>query len=45
MLAKPIIDILAGVSSMTEAESLVEPICRSGYTTSAEFNETLSDRK
>lgn len=45
MPAKPIIDILAGVDSMAQAESLVEPICRSGYTTSAEFNATLSDRK
>jgi GrpB-like predicted nucleotidyltransferase (UPF0157 family) len=45
MPAKPIIDILAGVNSMAQAESLVEPICRSGYSTSAEFNETLNDRK
>lgn len=45
MPAKPIIDILAGVSSMAQAESLVEPICRSGYTTSAQFNATLTDRK
>lgn len=45
MSAKPIIDILAGVDSMARAESLVEPICRSGYTTSAEFNATLTDRK
>ncbi|MEO7548160.1 MAG: GrpB family protein, partial [Ramlibacter sp.] len=39
--AKPIIDILAGVESMAVAEALTEPLCRSGYTTSAEFNETL----
>jgi GrpB-like predicted nucleotidyltransferase (UPF0157 family) len=45
MPSKPIIDILAGVNSMAQAESLVEPVCRSGYTTSVEFNETLSDRK
>ena len=45
MPAKPIIDILAGVKSMSEAERLIEPICRSGYTTSAEFNASLTDRK
>lgn len=43
--AKPIIDILAGVVSMAVAESLAEPLCSSGYTTSAEFNETLTDRQ
>jgi GrpB-like predicted nucleotidyltransferase (UPF0157 family) len=43
--AKPIIDILAGVESMATAESVAELICLSGYTTSAEFNETLNDRK
>lgn len=43
--AKPIVDILAGVESMAVAESVAESICTSGYTTSAEFNEALSDRK
>ena len=43
--AKPIIDILAGVESMATAEAVAEIICQSGYTTSAEFNETLIDRK
>jgi GrpB-like predicted nucleotidyltransferase (UPF0157 family) len=43
--AKPIIDILAGVESMRAAEAIAEPLCKSGYTTSAEFNETLTDRK
>lgn len=43
--AKPIIDILAGVESMDIAEASAELICLSGYTTSAEFNETLRDRK
>ena len=45
LAAKPVIDILAGVSSMAAAEELVEPLCRSGYTTSAEFNATLSDSR
>jgi GrpB-like predicted nucleotidyltransferase (UPF0157 family) len=43
--AKPIVDILAGVESMAVAESLVAPLCESGYTTSAEFNATLTDSK
>jgi GrpB-like predicted nucleotidyltransferase (UPF0157 family) len=43
--AKPIVDILAGVKSMAVAESLVARLCESGYTTSAEFNATLSDSK
>ncbi len=30
---------------MAVAESLAAPLCESGYTTSAEFNATLSDRK
>ena len=45
MVAKPIIDILAGVGSMSIAESLADPLRSSGYTTSAEFNASLSDRK
>ena len=45
LAAKPIIDILAGVESMAVAEALAEPLCRSGYTTSAEFNKTLTDRQ
>ena len=45
LVAKPIIDLLAGVESMTTAEAIAGSICSSGYTTSAEFNETLNDRK
>ena len=30
---------------MTVAEAITEALCRAGYTTSAEFNETLGDRK
>jgi GrpB-like predicted nucleotidyltransferase (UPF0157 family) len=45
LTSKPIIDILAGVPSMSAAEELVEPLCRSGYTTSAEFNSTLPDSR
>ena len=45
MPAKPIIDLLAGVESMAVADSLVEALLNSGYTTSAEFNATLIDRR
>ena len=45
LAAKPILDILAGVASMRVADALVEPLCRAGYSTSAEFNATLADRR
>ena len=45
LAAKPILDILAGVASMSVADALVEPLCRAGYSTSAEFNATLADRR
>ena len=45
LAAKPIIDVLAGVGSMSEADALLEPLCENGYVTSAEFNATLSDRR
>lgn len=43
--AKPIIDILAGVSALSEADALLVPLCMHGYETSAEFNATLPDRR
>ncbi|WP_286786841.1 MULTISPECIES: GrpB family protein [unclassified Pseudomonas] len=45
LTSKPIIDIIAGVESISIAERLALPLCESGYNTSAEFNESLSDRK
>lgn len=45
LAAKPIIDILAGVGTIAEADALLEPLCALGYETSAEFNATLSDRR
>jgi GrpB-like predicted nucleotidyltransferase (UPF0157 family) len=45
LIAKPIIDILAGLESITIAEQLALSLCQSGYNTSAEFNASLSDRK
>lgn len=43
--AKPIIDILGGVKTLASADELSTRLCEFGYTTSAEFNATLSDRK
>ena len=43
--AKPIIDMMAGVASMDAALLLAEPLCQSGYTTSVEFNASLTDRQ
>jgi GrpB-like predicted nucleotidyltransferase (UPF0157 family) len=45
LAAKPIVDLLAGVESMDVARALAEPLCRSGYTTSAEFNASLTNRQ
>lgn len=45
LAAKPIIDLLAGVDSMTRARSLGEPLRRLGYTTSEAFNASLADRQ
>lgn len=45
LAAKPIVDIMAGVASMAVAESVAAVLCACGYTTSAEFNASLSDRK
>lgn len=45
LIAKPVIDILAGVESISQADALIEPLCRSKYTTSAEFNSTLRNRR
>lgn len=45
MPAKPVIDVLAGVASMDVADALTGALLASGYTTSAEFNSTLIDRR
>lgn len=45
MPAKPIADVPAGVASIEAADALVEPLCRAGYATSAEFNASLVDRR
>lgn len=43
--AKPIIDILAGVDSISRADELMEPLCHAKYTTSMEFNASLVGRR
>lgn len=45
MDAKPVIDLMGGVRSMAEADLLLPLLCENGYTTSAEFNATLFDRR
>lgn len=45
LMAKPIIDLLAGVETLGMARSLADALCEAGYTTSAEFNATLTDRQ
>jgi GrpB-like predicted nucleotidyltransferase (UPF0157 family) len=45
LMAKPIIDLLAGVRSMAVAEALTQPLIAARYTTSSEFNDSLTDRK
>jgi GrpB-like predicted nucleotidyltransferase (UPF0157 family) len=43
--SKPIIDILAGVGTLEEADTLLHALCSNGYTTSIEYNATLPDRR
>ncbi len=45
LMAKPIVDLLAGVETMAMARSLAEPLREAGYTSSAEFNAALTDRQ
>ncbi|RQO54646.1 GrpB family protein [Paucibacter sp. KBW04] len=45
LLAKPVVDVLGGVASMEAADTLVAALLDFGYTTSAEFNASLSDRR
>ena len=45
LVAKPVIDILAGLASLDEVDSLIDPLGSLGYHYPADFNSTLSDRK
>lgn len=43
--AKPIIDIIAAVNSLQDADELLIVLCVNGYTTSVEFNASLVDKR
>lgn len=45
LAAKPIIDLLAGVRTMAVARALHAAVVDAGYTTSRDFNATLTDRQ
>ena len=45
LVAKPIIDILAGIAALDGVDALIDRLCDNGYTTSREFNASLPDRK
>ncbi len=45
MPAKPIIDVMAAVDSMAEADDQFDPLLDFGYVTSVEFNAGLTDRR
>ena len=45
LLAKPVIDMLAGLAAFDEAESLIRPLIELGYHYPAAFNATLPDRR
>ncbi len=45
LLAKPIVDLIAGVEYMEKARSLSDTLCANAYSTSAQFNQSLTDRQ
>lgn len=45
LVAKPVIDMLAGVRTLEGVDDLVDQLCDNGYTTSRDFNATLTDRR
>lgn len=45
LVAKPVIDLMAAVDSLDGVDILIDQLCENGYTTSREFNATLTDRK
>ncbi len=45
LIAKPVIDIMASVSSWVGIDATIARLCEHGYTASREFNDTLTDRK
>ena len=45
LIAKPVVDIMAGVESLAGVDATIAMLCENGYTTSREFNASLTDRK
>ena len=45
LAAKPVIDMVGGVTSMAVADALLDDLCALGYTTSVEYNAMLTDRR
>ena len=45
LVAKPVIDVMAAIESLDGVDALIDRLCAHGYTTSQEFNATLTDRK
>jgi GrpB-like predicted nucleotidyltransferase (UPF0157 family) len=45
LVAKPIVDLLAGVETLEGVDALIERLCANGYVTSKDFNAALTDRK
>ena len=43
--AKPIVDLMAGVTSMAPAVALLDPLCNHGYAVSDDLNHVLIDRQ
>ena len=45
LTAKPVIDLMAGVRLISDADAILPGLCENGYATSAEFNATLVNRR
>ena len=45
LAAKPIVDLLAGVRSMDDADALTASLCAHGYANPVDVNRTLPDRR
>src|SRR5262249_55135021 len=45
LVAKPVIDILGGLATLEEADTLVEKLCELNYHYPAEFNHTLTEHR
>lgn len=43
LVAKPVVDIMAGVASLAGVDATIATLCRNGYATSKEFNASIAD--